>query len=570
MTRRRFIAAGGGVAIAAAGVGYNERWLTRRMLIRAGVSLPPRNRLRNADFAQITNAPVPDYWGANPAAGENRGALAFAVDANAPFAGVRSIRLTAGPSGGLTVQAHPTFVPAADAHTLSAHFRGDADGRRAHLRLGWGGGMPVEVGREWRRAHVTYEPRAEASRRRALEARFSISGPGTVWIAAPQLEVGSAPSAFATALIDDHPLPALSWNPDEQWSPAFVERGVLAGLDAAVLSAIAVDHPTDADLSDIAAHGFDAVVLFVPAAGADGEFARDTLRVVPMLDAAARQRLRVIAFLTHRAIQSVPELTKSVVRTIRLLNAHSAIVAWLVLDEPSRLWESPPWADLCALSAEARAAAAGRTVFVNDNACRDEGAGLLSASDLGSADVYPVGQYANSLKPFADLSSAINRASARARKPAAMWLQMYGFDDAVREPTPEEARAMSYATFIHGTRLLCHWIYKPMNLRLWDSMKTVHQEIRSLADAVSQADARCVRIGTRRGCVHYGVWTTGRRTFVAACNISPDGVIAGIDVPEARQSPKCDGWYEAPAAYHARNTLWSHFPPLSRQVWELR
>ncbi|HEY6214231.1 MAG TPA: hypothetical protein VIW45_18180, partial [Vicinamibacterales bacterium] len=417
---------------------------------------------------------------------------------------------------------------------------------------------------------VTYEPRAEASRRRALEARFSISGPGTVWIAAPQLEVGSAPSAFATALIDDHPLPALSWNPDEQWSPAFVERGVLAGLDAAVLSAIAVDHPTDADLSDIAAHGFDAVVLFVPAAGADGEFARDTLRVVPMLDAAARQRLRVIAFLTHRAIQSVPELTKSVVRTIRLLNAHSAIVAWLVLDEPSRLWESPPWADLCALSAEARAAAAGRTVFVNDNACRDEGAGLLSASDLGSADVYPVGQYANSLKPFADLSSAINRASARARKPAAMWLQMYGFDDAVREPTPEEARAMSYATFIHGTRLLCHWIYKPMNLRLWDSMKTVHQEIRSLADAVSQADARCVRIGTRRGCVHYGVWTTGRRTFVAACNISPDGVIAGIDVPEARQSPKCDGWYEAPAAYHARNTLWSHFPPLSRQVWELR
>jgi hypothetical protein len=151
-----------------------------------------------------------------------------------------------------------------------------------------------------------------------------------------------------------------------------------------------------------------------------------------------------------------------------------------------------------------------------------------------------------------------------------MWLQLYGYDDAVREPTPDEQRAMTYSSFIQGTRLMCYWQYKPMNALLWSSMLSLRQELARLEPIVFADRARCLRIGVRRGRVHYALWSDAHRSYLIACNVSPGSVLARLPLTANGERLSVErAWYETGSYRALGSDLWTWFPPFARQVWEL-
>jgi hypothetical protein len=274
--------------------------------------------------------------------------------------------------------------------------------------------------------------------------------------------------------------------------------------EAYVVFGIATSDPTDWTLADIAEHGFNTVALFVAVLNGGAEDEASVIRTRARLDAAHQKHLGVIAFLTYDKAKNSDQLRQCTARTLRRLKDHPAILCWMVLDEPIGELEQ----NVEQIYKAAKQADPYRPAFINENRWE---AGewtntLLRATDIGSFDLYPIGQHQNSVKLIADKSSAINRDCINARKPSAFWLQLYGYDDAVREPTPDEERAMTYLTFIHGTRLLLYWIYKPMNPALWESMKSLREEISRLEQIVTRDDAQWVSVGTCGLCVLYGLW----------------------------------------------------------------
>lgn len=514
---------------------------------------------------------MPDYWGTDAGAWLDDPAQTVAIATVTRIAGLRSLRLRQTMTKPVVVQAHPTFVPEPSPYTLSAYLKADAENRQVRITLGWGAAAVFTVGRDWRRVHLTYKPEPEAKYRRGLEASMSLTGPGIVWIAAPQLEAGNSPTAFAPALADDHPLPEVPWGGDKTWVPSGTSphhRAIVADGQARMFTAIAVQNPTAREFKDIASHGFSAIVLFVPASRRARTFPAEIERAVKLLDEAAEWGLKTVVLLTHAAVEPLSELTADVVHTIRALKTHTAVLCWIVLDEPSRQWNALPWSEIASLRAAAAGEDPGRPVVINENVWPADATKVLQATDVGSVDVYPIGQYANSVKIVADMSLRVNQSCAAVRKPTAMWLQMYGYDDAVREPTPEEARAMTYTTFIHGTRLLCYWIYKPLNPQLWASTKDTQQELARLYEILSAADARCVRIGMLRGRVHYALWTVASRAYLIACNVSPDSVLVRADLGRGGGSWHAEpAWFDAGPYFRFADSLWARLPGYGRQVW---
>lgn len=544
--------------------GRHYWWAARRVLIRAGAMKPPANRLRNADFSLCTNPRVPDYWGTNDAAKLGGIGDVLWVDAPSPIPGTRSLRLHGVQSDTeLSILSALTFVPEPRSYVVSAYVK--SDGRcEARLSLGWGKVETFSIGPEWRRVHVSHEPRSEAQWRAGLGTRFSLAGEGTLWIAAPQLEQGATPTPFARALMDDHPLPMIPWGGDEEWDGG--QRAVVVNGMRRFVTVVALEHPNGRQLKDVADRGFDAVAVFVPAEKAEEEAAE----ILGWFDEAARHGLRVLPFLSPGEVGSVARLTASVVRRMRRLKTHPGVLGWVILDEPNRLWPVPPWDDLATLYRAARDEDPARLVITNDNAWQGGADPRLDVTDVGSVDIYPVGQYANSLKLVADLSARMNQSCARTGKPTAMWLQMYGSSDAVREPTPDEERAMSYATLIHGTSMLCYWIYRPMNDALWTSMRDLNDEVRRLEPVMCSSDSRCVKVGIQRGRVHYTLWEHAGRAYLVVCNISSVSVMARLDTSADGTSRRVSrAWYGDSVHLQVGDRLWAWLPPLGRQVWEL-
>lgn len=141
---------------------------------------------------------------------------------------------------------------------------------------------------------------------------------------------------------------------------------------------------------------------------------------------------------------------------------------------------------------------------------------------------------------------------------------MYGYDDAIREPTPEEARAHTWLTIVTGGRLIYWFIYKPMSKGLWESMPKIASEVRRLQSLLTANDATELAVG-REGNVHYAVWRTEGKDVLLLVNAgyTPTGVpifvrwLTGREVKTAKQ-------LIGDASVSVRNGLvWAQMHPLA-------
>jgi len=297
-------------------------------------------------------------------------------------------------------------------------------------------------------------------------------------------------------------------------------------------------------LEDIAAHGFNTVIAGCEAYRSDDALAKDAAGIRAFLDECASRGLRVILWL-HPGAGPYAPIREGVVRTITAFKDHPNILCWYLVDEPEGWWGSQPGgkteADLVDLRAAARAADPYRPAHINWYAWSKGkgGYGSLDATDIGALDRYPVGRGANAIKATGDIARIMNDDCRPRHQPTAFWVQMYGYDDAVREPTPDEMAGMTYACLIQGMRLIYYFIYKPMSTDLWESMAPLGAELRALEPVLTDPDAREFAVDVTPDGVHYALWQRGRCVTLVACNASDEKGALDLDLKKlgARRVP---------------------------------
>jgi hypothetical protein len=147
---------------------------------------------------------------------------------------------------------------------------------------------------------------------------------------------------------------------------------------------------------------------------------------------------------------------------------------------------------------------------------------------------------------------------------------MYGYDDAVREPTPDEARAHSWLTVITGGRLIYWFIYKPMSLRFWNAMPQIAEEVKRLADIVTADDAYELAVG-REGAVHYALWAKGDAIYLATVNASyaPQRVPLFLRWLTGRESQSAVAMVQSGQISLKGSVAFVWLPPLGIGLWRL-
>src|SRR5262249_2899580 len=136
---------------------------------------------------------------------------------------------------------------------------------------------------------------------------------GSIWAAAPQLEVGTRPTSFTEALIDDHPLPEIPWPNKDEYTKVSkdldlnvrnnqVHRSLVENGNPLFVCGIAFDPEGDFDrgwqYDDIAASGFNTLVLTLDIPE-NRDFADFTESIRRNIDEAYSRKLRTIPFLTY-------------------------------------------------------------------------------------------------------------------------------------------------------------------------------------------------------------------------------------------------------------------------------
>jgi len=266
-------------------------------------------------------------------------------------------------------------------------------------------------------------------------------------------------------------------------------------------------------LDDIAAHGFNAVV---PA----NSLWQQTRSFLDEVQKRNLWAIGVVAW-SHPEGKTAQEIANETARKIASLRVHPAIIAWYLLDEPEIWWRQSGRReeDLLVVYQAAKQADPYRPAQLNWLYWIDGkgGYGSLQASDFGSLDCYPFGEVENPFSKLADVLWRMNRDCRPLGKPVAFWQQMYGYDDAVREPTAEEARAHTWLTIIAGGRLIYWFIYKPMGQKFWEAMPHIANEVRQLQSLLTADDAYELATG-REGNVYYTCWRTEGKEILLVVN----------------------------------------------------
>jgi len=180
-------------------------------------ALKSPNLLRNSSFKQCSLAGLPDQWGLTHRTGDQLWWKDEYLDVcdDAPLPGVKSLRLTHLPDKDATfgirnswhtIQCHRTL-------TLSVYLKSDLDAHKVRLQLGgdYAGGpdvvvpQEVVVGKKWKRYSVTGAPKKGCwfgGHWDILVNEIVSLTPGTLWIAAPQLEFGNQATEYRPADAD--------------------------------------------------------------------------------------------------------------------------------------------------------------------------------------------------------------------------------------------------------------------------------------------------------------------------------------------------------------------------------
>jgi hypothetical protein len=328
-------------------------------------------------------------------------------------------------------------------------------------------------------------------------------------------------------------------------------------------------------LDDIKLHSFNTVVAIFPAHSTEEALLADEDRIRYFLDECQKRGLKVVFWMQPNSFLDYKTIKEAVIRTINRFKDHSAILFWYLLDEPEGWWfkeGGKKESDLLDLYNAAKIADPYRPVQINwyDWTPGKGGYGSLNATDIGSLDRYPIGKAENAMKAVADIASLMNKDCRERNMPTAFWVQMYGYDDAVREPTPEEERCMSYICICYGMRAIYYFIYKPMYSGLWESMIELGKELKVLEPVLGAPDAWEIAVDAI-GDIHFSIWKSGAKIYLITCNGGGDEITVSFDLHKISGFTfrKAIVWFEGREFDLEDGKFADTFKPYERHVYEL-
>jgi hypothetical protein len=289
--------------------------------------------------------------------------------------------------------------------------------------------------------------------------------------------------------------------------------------------------PADWYFSDLREHGINTVFCL----GAKDD--RNAGDVLQFAAAAERHGLKVIVGIPL-AGRKPPDWRERIHRHAALVDAiktERSIIGWYVLDEPSRSsWSDTEIAEVYRIVKQIDPQ---RLVLVNwaydaiPKRLIDASAMAPDTSDIYSVDYYPFTIHGLSLPGFdATVTRALDIAG-RSGQPSHAWIQLYGSNDAWREPSGDELSYMVYRNLLYGG-MYSYWDTKSNSASTWERVRKINTEARSLADRVfSHDDARQAIAPTAANNVTYSVWRRGTDIYLIVLNEQRERVRMRVDIP---------------------------------------
>jgi hypothetical protein len=284
-------------------------------------------------------------------------------------------------------------------------------------------------------------------------------------------------------------------------------------------------------LQDIKDHGFNTICAGFGGSPTEADLQANLPAFNRFFDACRRLGLKIIWW--NGGGESYERIRDGFLRNIAAFQDNDLIIAWYILDEPEGWWESPTRqeSDLPKFKEAVTQADPYRPSFFNYYAWKKGygGYGGLVSSDVGSLDRYPIGRGPDAMQAMADITRTMASDCLPAGKPVNIWLQLYGYDDAVREATPAEQRCQTYLCLIEGARSIMYFIYKPMGRAMWESMLPLGQEIETLTPVLgAPPPARAVTVSS--DLIRYALRSVEGKWYLVCANRGTTTVRATFDL----------------------------------------
>lgn len=176
---------------------------------------------------------------------------------------------------------------------------------------------------------------------------------------------------------------------------------------------------------------------------------------------------------------------------IEQLKEYPQIIGWYPVDEPSaNTWQD---SELIDFYNAVKQQDPYRLVFVNwayDGVPKQPGRqprGTLDATDIYAIDYYPFTGPSHNLSGFTEITARAALTAGFYNKPFFSWLQLFGGNDAWREPTGAELNYMAYANFMYGG-MIGYWDTKSNSAATWERVKTINRQAKMLARKLFLSD----------------------------------------------------------------------------------
>jgi hypothetical protein len=280
--------------------------------------------------------------------------------------------------------------------------------------------------------------------------------------------------------------------------------------------------PPDWYVADVANHGINTLLVY-PRAEANGDLHFEELDAV--LRVAAKYGLNVIVGppVAGPKNDSWKSQLDRYCELVRRFRNSPVIIGWFVADEPyaPTLHKN----DLTDIYDRVKAIDPYRLAFINwvsddiSDTVGVEPHGSLAASDLYSIDYYPFGNSRNSLEGYTLDTIRALRTGALAGRPGHSWLQLYGTQDANREPTGDELNYMAYVNLLYGGDY-SYWQTKSNAKPTWDRLRKINEEIKVLTNLLMlNPSASELKAPTLMGHYLYSAWKTEADSYLIVLHV---------------------------------------------------
>jgi hypothetical protein len=203
--------------------------------------------------------------------------------------------------------------------------------------------------------------------------------------------------------------------------------------------------------------------------------------------------------------------------------------------------------------------------------------GSYEATDIACWDEYPFtfwsgrGFEKGSVVGIARLTERMREDARSLGKALSFYLQIYGYECAYREPTPDEVRCMVYVCLVNGFRLIQFFYWRPQSDELLAALISISEELKLLEPALVDRGSREILYGIADHAIRYTVWRSPQGLHLLAVNPYPFPVQATLGLGSTA-APNRTVWqvlFENRNVEPSKGAIRDTFGPYERHVYQL-